>query len=185
MEENSNTIIIRKRRSPFTLSVAEIIFAILVGIATWIGLHSYLQSALPFPCGNSIVNIPSDCGWTRAQAWNTLGRPLFLTYAAPLSLSLALAVVFLIRSIKRDVLHFSIMGNFALSWPLFSFLGMHLLYVFGLCLLPIGLILSSLATIKSRDENRNNLDWISFPLSLAWIVISVLFFRALWSAYGD
>jgi len=165
--------------------MVEIISAALVGMATWFGLSSYLQSALPFPCGNSIGDIPIDCGWTGEQAWNTLGRPLFLNYAAPLSISLALATVFLIRSIKQDVLHFSRMGNFALSWPLFSFLGMHFFYVFGLCLLPIGLALAILATIDSEDEKRNKLDWISFPLSLAWIVISGIYFRGLWSAYGD
>ena len=185
MEEHSGILIIKNRRSLFTFTVVEIVSAILVSLVTLFGLNKYLQSILPFPCGGSVGNISIDCGWTREQAWNTLGRPLFETFAIPLTLSLALATVFLIRSIRHDVLHFSRMGNFALSWPLFSFLGLHYFYVFGLCILPIGLVVAILATIHSGEERNNKLDWISLLLCLVWIVICGLYFGGLWSAYGD
>ena len=175
-----------KQRSPFTLSVLEITLAIIVGLAAWFGLRGYLQSALPFPCDSSINDLTLNCGWTEEQAWQTLGYPLFSTYAIPLVLLLAMSGVFLVRSIRRDVRQFSVMGNLALSWPIFSVLGFFFLSVFSLIFLPIGLVLAIIATINSQElEKRYKWDWVSLPFSLAWLVVFGMFIGKLLNLYGD
>ncbi len=175
-----------KQRSPFTLSVLEITLAIIVGLAAWFGLRGYLQSALPFPCDSSINDLTLNCGWTEEQAWQTLGYPLFSTYAIPLVLLLAMSGVFLVRSIRRDVRQFSVMGNLALSWPIFSVLGFFFLSVFSLIFLPIGFVLAIIATINSQElEKGYKWDWFSLPFSLAWLVVFGMFIGKLLNLYGD
>jgi len=173
------------KRSPFSLSALELGFAVLVGLTTWFGLRYYLHSTLPFPCGSSANSISINCGWTEKQAWDTLGYPLFSTYAIPLALFLAISGIFLIRSIRKNVDHFSSIGNMALSFPIFAFLGFFILSVFGLILLPIGLVLAILATIDSSTTKNYKWDWVSFPFNLAWLVIFGSFIGQFMNLYGD
>jgi hypothetical protein len=174
------------KRSPFTLSILEISLAIFVGLASWFGLRGFLQSALPFPCGSSVNDLTINCGWTAEQAWQTLGYPMFSTYAIPLVSLLAISSVFLVRSIRRDVRQFSVIGNLALSWPIFSFLGFFFLSVFSLIFLPIGFVLAILATINSQElDKRYKWDWVSLPFSLIWLVVFGMFIGKILNIYGD
>lgn len=173
------------KRSPFSLNALELGFAVLVGTATWFGLSDSLHSTLPFPCGSSINNIPIDCGWTEMQAWETLGHPLFSTYAIPLTLFLAISAIFLVRSIRKDVRHFSIIANLAFSFPIFAFLGFFFLSVFSLPCLPVGLVLSITAMINSEKAKSYKWSWISLPFNLAWLVIFGLFIGQFLNSYGD
>jgi hypothetical protein len=183
--ENNPTIQTGNKRSPFSLNFPEIVFATVVALATWLGFRWFLQSILPFPCGSFANNIPLDCGWTKEQAWQALGLPLFSKYAMLLVLINALAGIFLVRVIRRDIRDFSPMSSLALAWPLLSTLGIHLLAYFGMCVLPVGFVLSLIATIISVEEKRYQLDWTSLPISFASMVISGMYFSELLSLYGD
>jgi hypothetical protein len=167
-------------RSAFSLDILEIVVATVAALVTWFGMRSFLHSLLPLPCGDAI-----DCGWTEEQAWQTLGLPLFSKFIIPLLLFNALAGVFLVRAIRRDVREFSVMGSLALVWPLISMLGIHFLFYIGMCVLPIGFALSIPATILSVEEKRDRLDWISLPLSFVSMVVCGMYLSELWRLYGD
>ena len=173
------------RRSAFSLNILEIVVATTVVFVTWFGLRSFLHSLLPFPCGAAVNNIPIDCGWTEEQAWQTFGLPLVSKYVIPLVLFNALAGVFLVRVIRRDVRDFSLMGSSALAWSLLSILGIHFLFYFSVCVLPIGFALSIIATILSIEEKRDKLDWTSLPLSFVSMVVSGMYYAELLRLYGD
>ena len=173
------------RRSPFSLNVLEIAVASAVALITWFGLWNFLHSILPFPCGFAINNIPIDCGWTAEQSWQTLGQPLFSKFAIPLILFNVLAGIFLVRVIRRDVRDFSILGSLAIAWSLASMLGIHFLFYFGTCILPIGFVISIVATILCVEEKRDRLDWTSLPLSVASMIVSGMYYAELWHLYGD
>ena len=185
MSENITVDLIDNKRSPFSLSILEIGCVVLVGVATWFGFRSSLHSTLPYPCGSSINNIPIDCSWTEEQAWETLGYPLFSIYAIPLVLFLSISAVFLLRSIRQDVRHFSVFGNLALSYPIFSFLGFFLLSVFSQICLPGGLVFAILATIIFGTSKKNKWDWVSLPYNLIWLVVFGSFIDQFLNSYGD
>ena len=175
----------KNKRLPFFLNGLELGFSILVGMATWFWLRCSLHSTLPFPCSSSVNGVLIDCGWTEKQAWETLGYPLFSTYAVPLALFLAFSGVFLLRSIRKNVRRFSTLGNLALSFPIFAILGFFLLSVFSLPFQPIGLALAILATINSGMSKKHKWDWVSLPFNMAWLVIFVLFITQFLNSYGD
>ena len=181
-----NSIILNKNeRSPFWLNVFELGVAVAVGVATWFALSKSLHSTLPFPCGSSVNDVSIDCGWTEKQAWETLGYPLFSTYVIPLVLFLAISSVFLVRSLRKTVGHFSTMGKLALSFPIFAFLSFSLLSVFSLPCLPLGLALSIVATINSVKTKNYKWDWVSLPFNLTWLVIFGAFIGQFLNSYGD
>ena len=175
----------KNERLPFFLNGLELGFSILVGVATWFWLRNSLHSTLPFPCGSSVNGVLTDCGWTEKQAWETLGYHLFSTYAIPLALFLAIFGFFLIRSIRKNVHPFSIIGNLSLSFPIFAFLGFFLLSVFSLPFQPIGLALAILATISSGISKNHKWDWVSLLFNLSWLVIFGLFIAQFLNSYGD
>jgi hypothetical protein len=175
----------KKERSPFLLSMFELGILCLVGTATWFGLRNFLHSTLPFPCGSSVNGVSIGCGWTEQQAWETLGNPLFSTYAIPLGLLTAISSIFLIRSVRMDVHHFSIIGNLAFSFPIFAFLGFFFLSVFSLPCMPVGLALSIMAVIISGKAKSAKWDWISLPFNLVWLVIFGRFIGQFLNSYGD
>lgn len=175
----------KNERLPFSLNGLELGFSILIGMATWFWLRNSLHSTLPFPCGSSVNGVLTDCGWTEKQAWETLGYPLFSTYAIPLALFLAISGFFLIRSIRKNVHPFSIIGNLSLSFPIFAFLGFFLLSVFSLPFQPIGLALAILATINSGMSKNHKWDWVSLLFNLSWLVIFGLFIGQFLNSYGD
>jgi hypothetical protein len=168
-------------RSPFTISIIEIVLAILVGLVTWFGLRKYIQSTLPFPCTSSSVDYISS----EEYSWQFLGYPLFSTYALPLIFFLTISTIFLVRAIRRNDLHFSVIGNLALSWPIFSFLGFLLFNTFSLVFFPIGLALSIIAMMDSVMTKRLKWDWLSIPFNLAWLVVFGSFVGRFLSLYGD
>lgn len=172
-------------RLPFSLSALELGFSVLIGVATWFGLSNSLHSMLPFPCGSSMNGVSIGCGWTKQQAWETLGYPLFSTYAIPLVLFLAISAMFLVRSIRKNDRHFSTIGNLAISFPIFAFLGFFLLSVFSLIFLPVGLVLAITATINSGMTKNYKLDWVSLPCNLTWLVIFGLFIGQFLNSYGE
>ena len=174
-----------KPRSPFSVSVPEIVFAILVALVTWFGLRSFLQSARPYPCGSSVNNIPIDCGWTEEQAWQTLGMPLFSKSVIPFVVCNTLAAVFLIRAIRRDAQGFSRLGRVALAWPLLSLPVIPVLFYSSACVSPIGFILGILATVTSARQRLNKLDWISLLITFMSMVACQMFFGELLTIYGD
>ena len=181
-----NPIVLKNsERSPFSLNALELGFAVLVGVATWFWLNNSLHSTLPFPCGSSANGVSIDCGWTEQQAWETLGYPIFSTYAIPLVLFLTFSGIFFVRSIRKDVRHFSAIGNLAFSYPIFSFLGFFILSVFSLPCLPIGLVLAIIALINSGETKNYKWDWASLPYNLAWLVIFGLFIGQVLDSYGD
>lgn len=166
----------------FSISAVELGCSILVGGATWLGLSKFLHSAVPYSCGRGIL---TNCGQTEQQLWETLGKPLFSTYAIPLVLFMAISGIFIIRCIRKDVRHFSTLGNLAFSFPIFAFLGFFLLSFVGLSCLPLGLLLSVLATIYSMQEKNYRWTWISLPFNLAWFLIFGSFIGRLLYLYGD
>jgi hypothetical protein len=173
------------KHSPLSLSAVELGFSILVGVATWFGLSKFLHSTLPYPCGSSGNGVPIDCGWTQQQAWETLGNPLFSVYAVPLVLFIATSGIFMIRSVRKDVHHFSMIGNLAFSFPIFAFLSFVFLSVFSLYCLPIGLALSILAMINSGKAKKYKWAWVSLPFNLAWLIIFGSFISQFLNSYGD
>lgn len=173
------------KRSPLALNAIEIGFAVFVGIGAWLGLNVFLHSVLPFPCGSSVNDIPINCGWTEEQAWETLGSPLFSTYAVPFVLFLAISAIFFVRSIRKDVYGFSAIGNLALSFPIFGFLGFYLFSVFSLFFLPVGIALAIVATINSAITKNHKWDWVSLPFNMIWLVIFGLFICQFLNSYGD
>jgi hypothetical protein len=173
------------KRSAFSLNRIEVASASIVALVTWFGLRSFLHSLLPFPCGSTINNVPVDCGWTQEQAWQTLGLPIFSRFIIPLVLVNALAAIFLIRAIRRDVRDFSVLGSLALAWPLISTLGIQFLFYLGFGILPIGFMLSIVATILSVEAKRDRLDWTSLPLSFISMVACGWYLSELISLYGD
>ena len=173
----------QSQRSIFSLNSLEIATAIIAALATWFGLRSYLQSALPFPCGSSAIDILIEC--TEKHAWQTLGQPLFLRYAIPLTIISTLATVFLVRIFQQDVKDISIVGSIALVWPLPSIIGIHFLAYLGLCILPIGFVFSIIATIMSVEEKRYKWDWLSLPISFVSMVLIGMYAGQLFALYGD
>src|SRR6185503_1601853 len=149
------------KRSAFSLNKIEVAFAGVIALVTWFGLRSFLHSLVPFSCGSAINNIPIDYDCTQEQVWQTLGLPVFSRFIIPLVLFNALAGVFLVRVIRRDVRDFSVVGSLALAWQLISMLGIHFLLYFGICVLPIGFALGIIATMLSVEERRDKLDWTS------------------------
>jgi hypothetical protein len=183
--KDNQTILKNDEQSLFSLNALELGFAVLGGIATWFWLSNTLHSTLPFPCDSSVNGISIECGWTKEQAWEALGRPLFSTYVIPLVLFLAISSIFLVRSIRKEVRHFSTIANLAFSYPIFSFLGFFILSVFSLPCLPIGLVLAIIAAINSGKTKNYKMDWISLPFNLAWLVIFGLFISQFLDTYGD
>lgn len=169
------------KRSPFTVSGKELITAIISGLVTWFGLMKFLQTAKPYYCQG--VTIDSPC--SDAYVWESMGSHLFSMYSIPITLFLVLSSIFIVRAIQRDVLHFSVLGNMSMSWPLFSLLGFITINVFSLCLFPTGLALSIIVMIHSSEEKRFKLDWISFPYNLAWLIVLVPFVNRFLALYGD
>ena len=174
-----------KKHLPFSLNAVELGFSILVGGATWFGLSKFLHSTLPYPCGSSVNGIPTDCYWTEQQAWETLGKSLFASYVIPLVLFVAISGIFLIRSVRKDVRHFSTIGNLAFSFPIIAILSFIILSVFSLYCLPIGLVLSIMAMIKSGKEKKYKWDWVSLPFNIAWLIVFGLLIGQFLNLYGD
>jgi len=172
-------------RPPYSLNALELGLVVIVGVATWFGFSRFLHSSLPFPCGSSVNGMLIDCGWTEKQAWESLGYPLFSTYSIPLVMFLTVSSVFLLRSIRKDVYHFSTTGNLAFSFSIFSFIGFLLLNVFGLVLLPVGLVLAIIATINSKRTRSYRWDWVSLPFNLIWLVTFGSFVAQFLNSYGD
>jgi hypothetical protein len=173
------------KRSALSLNKTEAAFAGIVALVTWFGVLSFLHSLVPFSCGDTISNIPINYDCAPQQLWQTLGLPLFSRFVIPLVLFNALAGVFLVRSFRRDVRDFSVLGSLALAWPLISTLAIHFLFYFGLCILPVGFALSIPATILSVEEKRDRLDWVSLPLSFISMVVCGWYLSQLVSLYGD
>ena len=172
-------------RLPFSLNVFELGISILVGMATWFWLRSFLHSTLPFPCGSSVNHVLIDCGWTEQQAWGALGYPLFSTYGIPFALFLGISCMFLIHSIRKNVRYFSTMGNLSLSFPIFAFVSFFLLSVFSLPFQPVGLVLAIIASINSGESKNHRWDWVSLPFNLLWLVVFGLFIAQFLNSYGD
>jgi hypothetical protein len=174
-----------QKRSPFSLNGLEVISVIVVSTAAWFALRWLLQNTLPSPCGSAVNEVPIDCGWTAEQAWQSLGLPLYSTYLFPLVSLLAISAVFLVRSIRQDVLHFSVFGSLALAWPIIIFIAFFLLSVFSLYCFPVGLILAIIALIEFGETKENKWDWVAFPFSLIWLVVFGGFVGVFLSIYGD
>jgi hypothetical protein len=174
-----------KLRSPFSVNAPEIVFAIVVALATIFGLWRFLHSALPYPCGFTVGDNVIPCGWTEEEAWQQLGLPLFAKYVIPFVLLNLLSAVSLLRVIRKDLRGFSVLGSLALAWPMFSLLGIHFLGYFSCYIFPAGLIMGVIATFMSVQEQRNSLDWISLPVNLLSIIACIMYFAELLEVYGD
>src|SRR5690349_5041268 len=68
---------LKENSLPFSVSYIELGFSIFIGGATWLGLSKFLHSTRPYPCVDLGSGALIDCGWTKQQAWETLGKPLF------------------------------------------------------------------------------------------------------------
>ena len=174
-----------ERRSPFSVSASEITFVIIAALLTWFGLRIYLHSLMPYPCTFFIDNVPVDCNWTREQAWQTLGIPLFSKYIIPFLVLNTAAAVSFVRIFRRDVRGVSRLGSVALAWPLVSFFGIHFLFYAGLCSLPVGFMVALVATVTSVVEKRFALDRISLPVSILNIIACGMYLNNLAAVYGD
>jgi len=140
---------------------------------------------LPFPCGSAIDGIPIDCGWTNEQSWKAFGYPLFSTYAIPFVVFLTISAAFLVRAIRDNLHHFSVIGSLAFSFPLFILPAFLLINVFSLPLLPIGLILAIIATAQMIIARQYIGNWVSVPYNWAWFIIFSDFIRQYLEWYGD
>jgi hypothetical protein len=174
-------------KASFSLSSMELRFSLLVGVATALGLISFINSELPLSCGPDISysSINCDYTWTPQLAWELRGRPLFLTYIIPYVLSLAISGIFLLRSIRRDVRQFSMIANLAFSFPALAFIGLLFHSIVSWYFSVLGVVLAILAafnTVRSQDRER---DWLSLPFNLVWIVIFQMFVFHYLRLYSD
>ena len=177
--------IINSSVSAFRLSKLEILIATLTGVATWIGFRNILRATLPYPCGAAINGELIPCGWTYEGSWTERGHSLFSSFSVPIVVILAVSAVFLFRAIRKDERYFSTFGNLALAWPLISFPLLNLLSFFSLYCLPIGVAIAFIGGLKSLNTKRNFGDWIALVLSVAWLLLSLIYFDQWWNRYGD
>jgi hypothetical protein len=171
--------------SPFSVNASEIVFAIAVVLVTIFGLWSFLHTALPYSCGLTVDDVLMPCGWTKEEAWQLLGLPLFSKYVVPFVLLNAVAAVFLLRVIRKDRRGFSLLGSLALAWPMFCLLGIHFLGYFSIYCFPIGLIFGVIATFIPLSGQGKKLDWISLPINLLSMVSCFMYLAELLELYGD
>jgi hypothetical protein len=171
--------------SIFRLNKLECFVAVLTGIATWIGFRSYLRGILPYGCNDYINGERIPCRWTYEESWNVLGRSLFSSFSIPIVIILAASAVFLLRAIRKDERYFSTLGNLALAWPLISFPLANLFSFFGFYCLTVGVGIAFIGGLKSLNTKRNSGDWIALVLSVAWLLLLVIYMDQAWNRYGD
>lgn len=156
------------QRSPFTLSIIEILAIILAIIIAEVGFYYGLQSTTPY-----FPHIDPNTPWMV-----TSRQKLFSTFALPLGIVLLIPTVSLVRSIRKDVRHFSRLGHLASAWPLLAsatiwrgdliFLGA----MCGMFLLVIGIgpITAILVGLKALLSKHNRGDLLAIPVNAAWSI---------------
>ncbi|MBI5052083.1 MAG: hypothetical protein HZB52_02310 [Chloroflexi bacterium] len=193
-----------RRRSPFSFSIREIAAGTSAGVFAALDLIASLRSNVPYPCNSEFDN--PACHWTYETSWTQLGQPIFGICGAPLIIMVSISAIFLVRSIYRNVRHFSLLGNISLSYPLLSFFALqHLSIIFlflptlltsflylplfyfwlgsGILLAIFTLIISISTLTASAKVNWG--DFCALPYNIFWAGLYLLFMIAVLGIYGD
>ncbi len=144
-------------RSPFTLSLVELLVAVSASISTWLAMYGSLTDSIPF-------------GYYGQNPETYL--PLVASFRT--HILAAISAISLVRWIRNDVRHFSRLGHCALALqPIFSLSPLvYFCFPFGA---TMGLGLGIIATFQPVTQHKNMGNLIALPVSIASIILGVLF----------
>ena len=148
--------------------ILDWIIAVIAGIVTWLGLRFNFWHTPPFT-----YEVISDLTLPARQEF-------FSTFVWPAIILLSPSSVFLIRSIRGKSNHFTPLGQIALAWPVASFLLLNIHPMFGLCILPFGIVMSISSAIAYKDRRNNALP---IMWSVIWLCFGALYFYRLLVLY--
>ncbi len=160
-------IFLEKGRSPFKLSIVELLAAALAGVLTWLAMYAYLSSLIPFGHYNEDPKtwLPEVAAY-RAY-WLARSAVPFVTIAI-------ISAISIVRCIRNDVRHFSRLGHSALALQSFFFLSPLGYFCFPYSV-ALGLGLAILASLEMVVRRKNIGNLTTLPVSIASILVELDF----------
>lgn len=160
-------VFLEKGRSPFTLSLVEVLVAVFSGIFAWLAMCEYLSGLIPF--GSWDKNPETYLPEVVYFRTHILGE-----FALPFVILAVMYGISFVRSIRNDVRHFSRLGHLAVALQSFFSLSplVYFCFPFGGVL---GLSLAIIATFRVIIQRKNMGNLIALPVSIASIIVGVLF----------
>lgn len=147
-------------------------------------LRSVIWFSLPFGSYIDTGPNPGLGATTYERLWEAHGSRLFQQFSVPFAVVAAISAVFLVRAFRRDVRHFSALGNMAMAWPLFgSVLVISLDWCSGYCWLT-GLMMVAVGVVGPAAKREKGDLW-AIPWNAMWILLAIVFATVSWSIYGD
>jgi hypothetical protein len=169
------------KRSPFSLNIVELAFALGAGITTWFGLRYFLWITPPWPYDWSMYDSEP------LPAWFTQGRQeLFNLFVIPMVFIMAISAMFLLRGIlNKEIKFFTRLSNIAIAWPIFSFITIHIISFLCFYPAPIGLILAFVELGVSYESEYKWGAMAAVVWNFAWLLIGGYYFGQWEQLYGD
>ncbi|CAG0945324.1 hypothetical protein ANRL1_02261 [Anaerolineae bacterium] len=160
-------VFLEKGRSPFTVSLVELLVAVSSGILAWLAMYEYLSGLVPFG------------SWDKTPETYLPEVVYFRThilgdFALPFVMLATIYGISFVRCIRNDVRHFSRLGHGAVALQSFFSLSplVYFCFPFGGLL---GLGLAIIATLQTIIQRKNLGNLIALPVSIASIILGVLF----------
>lgn len=170
-----------QHRSPISLNLAEVAVALAVGAGTGYGLMMLYVTDVSALCGPAIDFSIQACNdnyrWLEEYA-------LFTALSCgPLGIIFAFSALFLVRSLRNNIQHFTPLGHLALAWPLISFPFLHFLH-WGAAwsIVPVGLLIAVIAVVKTRD-NKHTGNFLAILWNAAWSCFSIMIYAPMASLF--
>ena len=166
-------------RSPLSLNSLEFLSALIGGGLAWFWLRYNIWHAQPWYWG--FDNLPT---WPYPE-WFINTREHLLTLTWPVAVAIAISTIFLVRSYRDNIRHFSSSGHLVLAWPLIDFLFLATIGSFGIFCLPIQFVLALVVAVRSSKKQQYLGDLMVIPLSIAWTILGYWYSLMWWELIGD